>query len=231
MSNLVQGWAWQQQVSGTDKLILIALADHADDTGHCWPGTKGIAEKCGVSRRTVVASVSRLTEAGLIVCESRHRKDGSQTSNEYFLQIHRGGAGDSPPHAVNDKGGVQETGGGGVVSFTPRTVREPSIEPSTDSSTDVTESLAKPAKKKTPIPYSEELKKTLIEVYRDVPDAGFQIDLAMDHVAAKKHKDMNLYLRNWLNRSRQGNGSASRGSNRPAVRTGPEYRGFGRDDE
>ena len=87
MSVKAMAWAWEQTLKPTDQLVLLALADHADDDGICWPGQKLIAEKCNVTRKTVWASLKRLTEQGLIASEQQFRNDGSRTSNLYLLAI------------------------------------------------------------------------------------------------------------------------------------------------
>jgi helix-turn-helix protein len=50
-----------------DKLVLLHLAEHADkDTGECWPGFGRLADYTGLTRRTVIYSINRLEERGLI---------------------------------------------------------------------------------------------------------------------------------------------------------------------
>ncbi len=46
-------WAWTQQLAPTAKLVLMSLADAADDQGICWPSVPTVASKCCVSTRTV----------------------------------------------------------------------------------------------------------------------------------------------------------------------------------
>ena len=129
MSNYAQGWAWQQPVGGSDKLVLVALADHADDDGICWPGQKGVATKCGLSKRTVTAAIARLTEARILAVEERLRPDGSRTSNRYHLLLTGGGGEDtSPPGEPNNTGGVKETTLGGEAIGGTGTQIEPSVE-------------------------------------------------------------------------------------------------------
>jgi hypothetical protein len=55
MSVEASKWAWDQRgVSVSQKLVLLCLADHADDLGeNCWPGQKRIAMKTGMSVETV----------------------------------------------------------------------------------------------------------------------------------------------------------------------------------
>ena len=82
-------WAWQLPISHGDKLVLMALADHSDDGGFCWPGTKGIAEKCNLSRQTIFRHLNNLERAGFIERQARWRDDGSRASNTYQLCIER----------------------------------------------------------------------------------------------------------------------------------------------
>ena len=83
-------WAWQQKLSPTPKLILMALADAANDFGVCWPSVSTVATKCCVSVRTVRRVIQKLVERGLLLSEQRYRKDGSCSSNRYRLQLEGG---------------------------------------------------------------------------------------------------------------------------------------------
>lgn len=81
-------WAWEQKVEASSKLVLMALADHADETGVCWPSIARIAEKCGMSQRTVVRHIEDLSgPCGLLKISPRTRADGGQTSNKYSLFV------------------------------------------------------------------------------------------------------------------------------------------------
>lgn len=80
-------WAWRQAVKSTERLVLVALADMADDHGVCWPSVSTLAERCVKSTRTVQRALLTLASANLICCEPRQRADGSSTSNRYVLQL------------------------------------------------------------------------------------------------------------------------------------------------
>jgi len=80
-------WAWLQVLSPSSKLVLMALADAADDQGICWPSVPTLARKCSVSPRTVQRVLKALTEQQLLVSEQRHRPDGSCSSNRYRLGL------------------------------------------------------------------------------------------------------------------------------------------------
>jgi len=92
-------WAWRQQLSPTPKLILMVLADAANDDGICWPSVSTVATKCCVSVRTVRRVMQKLVDRGLLLSEQRYRKDGSCSSNRYQLRL-EGGDRLSPAGAV-----------------------------------------------------------------------------------------------------------------------------------
>ena len=83
-------WAWDQQLSPTPKLILMALADAANDYGVCWPSVSTVARKCCVSVRTVRRVMQKLAARRLLLTEQRYRKDGSCSSNRYQLHLEGG---------------------------------------------------------------------------------------------------------------------------------------------
>lgn len=49
-----------------DLLMLLAIADHADDYGVAWPSINRLAEKCRVTPKTASATVQRLKRAGWV---------------------------------------------------------------------------------------------------------------------------------------------------------------------
>ena len=103
-------WAWQQALTPTLKLVLMALADAADDHGVCWPSVSTLAKKCSVSTRTVQRSLRVLIDSGLLTAEPRLRHDGSSTSNRYLLPIAGGGGPfEGPRRARTDR--TRERGG------------------------------------------------------------------------------------------------------------------------
>lgn len=88
MSNAAQAWAWKQRTGhSTRKSILIALADHADHVGRCWPGHDGIAEKVECDRRTVIRHIKQLEKDGFLTITKRRSGTGRQISNLYELQM------------------------------------------------------------------------------------------------------------------------------------------------
>lgn len=55
---------WSLQLPDSEKLVLLALADCANDEGYCWPSMATLATKCSKSDRTVQASIKALVNAG-----------------------------------------------------------------------------------------------------------------------------------------------------------------------
>ncbi|HEX8184670.1 MAG TPA: helix-turn-helix domain-containing protein [Blastocatellia bacterium] len=58
-------WKKSKQ-KGSDLLLMLALADYANDKDFCWPGTDVLAERIRMSRRNTQRSLIRLEEAGEI---------------------------------------------------------------------------------------------------------------------------------------------------------------------
>ncbi len=55
---------WNTTLADSEKLVLLALADCANDEGGCWPSMATIAKKCSKSDRTVQASIKTLVIKG-----------------------------------------------------------------------------------------------------------------------------------------------------------------------
>ncbi|MET0072248.1 MAG: helix-turn-helix domain-containing protein [Candidatus Thiodiazotropha sp.] len=130
-------WAWHQALKPVPKLVLMALADIADDKGICWPSIATLAAKCNLSTRTIRRSVQYLVARDLLLVEQRYRNDGSNASNRYWLQL-RGGDKMPPTPATRDISPGPECQGlpdSGVIPITTnRTVNQsPQLQESTDS--------------------------------------------------------------------------------------------------
>lgn len=71
------------------KLVLLKLADNANDKGECWPSYQHIADHCECSKSTVRDHIDALEKAGLLVKENRTgTKNGKgNASNVYHLKL------------------------------------------------------------------------------------------------------------------------------------------------
>jgi hypothetical protein len=52
-------WAWRADVRGTKKIVLLYLADLADEDGLCFPGSVRMTERCGVGRSAVFDALTQ----------------------------------------------------------------------------------------------------------------------------------------------------------------------------
>jgi len=81
-------WAWEQELTNpTEKLVLLAIADHANDDGLCWPSMSHVANRCLLSTRQVQRITGTLEEHGLISRARRRRADGSLGTYTYHLNM------------------------------------------------------------------------------------------------------------------------------------------------
>lgn len=84
-----QVWAHRQRFGGdvAAKIILMLLADYADEWATCFPGVDRIAEETELSRSTVLRKLKVLAACGLIGVEKRANERGHRTSNRYTLEV------------------------------------------------------------------------------------------------------------------------------------------------
>lgn len=147
MSIKVTNWVWARSESRNGaRLVMLALADRADDNGFCWPSIDDLAERTNLSRRAVQKGIAALVEGGELKVENgggRHR------SNRYRItpkQCTSDGVTDQEPR-TSDAVSVLETvhSAPETVNFATETVHsapenpvqsapEPSVEPSREPS-------------------------------------------------------------------------------------------------
>lgn len=152
----------QLQVGSTaQKMVLLKLADNANDKGECFPSYETIARHCEISRQSAINHIKSLCKKGFVRKVTR-KTDKGHTSNLYILDLEAKsldeGSQNSVPEVVKEfDHGSQTVGLGGSQKFLPRTSQSfnQSINPKKISSDD-----SKPAKqisvnRQTKIPYEE----------------------------------------------------------------------------
>ena len=88
MSIQAVSWAMSQRVgSPTGKILLICLADYANEQGECWPSQKTIADNTELSERATRDWLKKLEAKGFISRSRRHRTNGSRTSDLFVLNL------------------------------------------------------------------------------------------------------------------------------------------------
>jgi hypothetical protein len=65
MSHQAVNWAYEQHLGtgsalSSRKFVLVTLADHASEDGHCWPSHTRLAKRVGLHRSTIIRLVDEL---------------------------------------------------------------------------------------------------------------------------------------------------------------------------
>lgn len=85
MSRKATDWAWRFQASSPSiKLVLLALADRADDAGECYPSVERLEVDTGLNRKTIIKATRELEIAGAVI-DTRKRKGATQRVKVYRL--------------------------------------------------------------------------------------------------------------------------------------------------
>jgi hypothetical protein len=88
MSVKASFWAIEQRPRSRDhKLVLMLLADWADENGLAWPQQTTIAEKAMCSVRHVRDIVRELRLDGYLKTIPKYRPDGRRGANRYKLNL------------------------------------------------------------------------------------------------------------------------------------------------
>lgn len=116
-------------VTASEKLLLLALANYADENMTCFPSQKRLADDACLSQRTVLNLLADLEARRMISRARRHRPDGSRSSDSITLHF-AGSLGEvvAGGGEVAAGGVVQPLQGGGAV-VAPLTSFEPVIDP------------------------------------------------------------------------------------------------------
>jgi DNA-binding transcriptional regulator YhcF (GntR family) len=75
MSNVASTWAWNQQTSSPAcKIVLLAMADHANNSGECLLSIRSYADACNLSKPTIRKALKKLEQQGLIITHPDYAK-------------------------------------------------------------------------------------------------------------------------------------------------------------
>ena len=74
MSIALMAEVWKVTLPDSEKLVLLALADCANDEGACWPSMATLVKKCSKTDRTIQACVKSLVERGHLTRDERPGK-------------------------------------------------------------------------------------------------------------------------------------------------------------
>lgn len=83
----------------TDRLVMLALADHAGDDGSCYPSIARLCQRTGLGERAVQVAIGRLKQAGHLTA-----KIGGGRGNSTLYTLHVNTAPETPfekPRTIN----------------------------------------------------------------------------------------------------------------------------------
>jgi DNA-binding transcriptional regulator YhcF (GntR family) len=106
MSVDVMSLVWKGGPSDrSQRLLMLAIADSANDDGFCWPGTQLLAVKASMSVRTVLRSLRALEQDSWIKInrKAHHRKE-----NTYEIDLDKLSDSVSHDNLSHDKSGMSQ---------------------------------------------------------------------------------------------------------------------------
>lgn len=74
MSVVAMAWAWEQNLEPAPKIILLSIADVADEEGIAYCSNQELATRCNLSDRSVITHVHALTHEGFLIQQHRDGK-------------------------------------------------------------------------------------------------------------------------------------------------------------
>ena len=134
MSVQALAWALDQPIdSHGAKLLLITLANYADERGHAWPGQSTLASHVRADRKSIIRWLQALERDGYLSVERRGGEGAGRKPNRYRLALPL--PGQSPNRATLGKvppapPAKSQPDPGKVPPVTQEPLAEPSEEPS-----------------------------------------------------------------------------------------------------
>lgn len=183
MSIKLMSAVWDLELKPISKLLLLALADNANDQGVCWPSISHIMKKTSLARRTVETNLQVLISLNLIQSENRYKNNGSLMSNCYTITL--------PQHLHYPPQEMRDPPAGDAY--------KPSIKPSLkNNNNNIT-------KKSDLVNYKPSDRIKELAKQKGWKDPDLVLDEFKDYYLAhgKTLKDVEAALRNWLRRDKK----------------------------
>jgi len=124
MSIKIMSQVWEHSKhKGSPLLLLLAIADHADDDGHAYPGVERLAKKIRMTKRNTQIILTKLAKSGELEIQ---RNQGLTTkkgrTNLYHVNVKPRGENFSPHSAQGVKNSVEgvKNSAQGVKALSPK---------------------------------------------------------------------------------------------------------------
>ena len=206
-------------VGPSEKLLLLALANYADENGRSYPSQKRLASDTGLSDRTIRRLLAEMADAGLLTRTERTRSDGSRSSDIITLTFPTQMSGG----ADTMSGGVRTQCPGGADMVSALTTFEPS------SNQVRSEDLPQKTRASKRC-HAEWVPK--VETIQRLADEGYQpgqleraLTMIRDHQFPVARSDWDATFRNWVRNDR-----SIRPAGKPNVQHIPDQRQAARED-
>jgi len=126
-------WAWAVAgIKSTDKLVLLSLADRANEEHEAWPSIDRLSADCCMKRATVISAIERPSEKGGI--ERRKRFGGSAVYTLVGVESRHDKTGISAETGTSAKTGTVSSAENGT-TVVPKTAPEPKTKPNKNLTT------------------------------------------------------------------------------------------------
>ncbi|MCE0495750.1 helix-turn-helix domain-containing protein [Vibrio salinus] len=87
MSRAANDWAWSLNIKPASlKLLLLSMADRADEYHCCYPSIERLVKDTGLNRKTIMSGIDKLINAGLLR-DTGERKGATQRVKVYQLNL------------------------------------------------------------------------------------------------------------------------------------------------
>jgi hypothetical protein len=131
-------YVWQStKQSGSGLVMMLALADYANQDGVCWPGIEALAEKCRMTERNAQLLLKRLAkDSEIIIHRNKGVATGTGNTNKYeligfveWLEEVKRISSLKKQGVKNRASRGEKSGSQGVKAASPKPSLEPSLEP------------------------------------------------------------------------------------------------------
>lgn len=190
--------AFRAKLSSTQKLVLLALCDSANDQGECYPSVTTLVEKCSLTDRAIQAAIADLESM-----EHLRREPRNGRSTVYWMTPYPGES--SPPNVIHPR-----------TTFAPERHSPPKlVHPTPERRSPPPPNVVHPTPERhSPITITEpsveppgnRKRKADAPEMASVPmltDAGLDLKTAADFIAHKAAKKSPLTMRAWADHCRE----------------------------